>query len=76
MDIGSTGFGSSPELRARRASNPGQCWSSGLLLRSLEFAPCPGNPGHGGVWTSVELLPGSEGGLYANYGGQKVLLAL
>jgi len=37
-------------------------------------APCPGNPGHGGVWTSVELLPGSEGGLYANYGDQKVLL--
>jgi hypothetical protein len=38
--------------------------------------PCPGNPGHDGVWTSVELLPGGEGGLYANYGAQKVLLAL
>jgi hypothetical protein len=38
-------------------------------------AACPGNPGHGGVWTSVELLPGSAGGLYANYGDQKVLLA-
>jgi len=37
--------------------------------------PCPGNPGHDGVWTSVELLPGGEGGLYANYGDQKVLLA-
>lgn len=37
--------------------------------------PCPGNPGHGGVWTSVQLLPGGEGGLYANYGDQKVLLA-
>ncbi|WP_457096693.1 hypothetical protein [Lysobacter sp. P5_B9] len=36
--------------------------------------PCPGNPGHGGVWTSVELLPGGEGGLYANYGALKVLL--
>lgn len=34
------------------------------------------NPGHGGIWTSVELLPGSEGGLYASYGSQKVLLAL
>lgn len=37
--------------------------------------PCPGNPGHGGVWTSVELLPGGEGGLYASYGDQEVLLA-
>ena len=37
--------------------------------------PCPGNPGHGGVWTSVQMLPGGEGGLYANYGDQKVLLA-
>lgn len=36
---------------------------------------CPGNPGHGGVWTSVELLEGgSEGGLYVNYGTRKVLL--
>jgi hypothetical protein len=38
-------------------------------------APCPGNPGHDGVWTSVVLLPGGEGGLYANYGVQKILLA-
>ena len=39
--------------------------------------PCPGNPGHDGVWTSVEVLPGSsEGGLYVNYGDQKVLLPL
>ena len=37
-------------------------------------APCPGNPGHDGVWTSVALLPGSAGGLYANYGDQKILL--
>jgi hypothetical protein len=37
--------------------------------------PCPGNPGHEGVWTSVTLLPGSEGGLFVNYGDQKVLLA-
>lgn len=36
--------------------------------------PCPGNPGHDGVWTSVEILPGAEGGLYASYGTQKVLL--
>ena len=36
--------------------------------------PCPGNPGHGGVWTSVVLQPGGEGGLYVNYGDQKVLL--
>jgi hypothetical protein len=30
--------------------------------------PCPGNPGHGGVWTSVEVLSSSAmdtGGLYA-----------
>ena len=38
-------------------------------------APCPGNPGHGGVWTSVQLLPGGEGGLYVNYGDLKILLA-
>lgn len=38
-------------------------------------AACPGNQGHGGVWTSVTALPGGEGGLYANYGDQKVLLA-
>ena len=37
-------------------------------------APCPGNPGHDGVWTSVTQLPGGEGGLYVNYGDQKVLL--
>jgi hypothetical protein len=37
-------------------------------------APCPGNPGHDGVWTSVVLLPGGEGGLYANYGVEKILL--
>ncbi|TWI12076.1 hypothetical protein [Aerolutibacter ruishenii] len=38
--------------------------------------PCPGNQGHGGVWSSVTLLAGSEGGLYVNYGDQKVLLPL
>jgi hypothetical protein len=38
-------------------------------------APCPGNQGHDGVWTSVTEQPGGEGGLYANYGEQKVLLA-
>jgi len=37
--------------------------------------PCPGHEGHGGLWTSVVLLPGSEGGLFAHYGDQKVLLA-
>ena len=36
--------------------------------------PCPGNQGHGGVWTSVTALSGGEGGLYVNYGDQKVLL--
>lgn len=36
---------------------------------------CPGNQGHGGVWTSVTQLAGGEGGLYVNYGDQKVLLA-
>jgi hypothetical protein len=35
--------------------------------------PCPGNPGTDGVWVSVELLS-SSGGLYANYGGQGVLI--
>jgi len=38
-------------------------------------APCPGNPGHEGVWTSVVQLPGGNGGLYAHYGDLKVLLA-
>lgn len=36
--------------------------------------PCMGNPGHGGVWTSVERLEGGEGGLYVNYGTIRVLL--
>lgn len=36
---------------------------------------CPGNQGHDGVWTSVTVLAGGEGGLYVNYGDQKVLLA-
>jgi hypothetical protein len=39
-------------------------------------AACPGNPGHDGVWTTVELLQGSAaGGLYVNYGDHQVLLA-
>jgi hypothetical protein len=37
------------------------------------WAALPGNPGHGGVWTSV-VLTGGEGGLYVNYGDQHVLI--
>lgn len=36
--------------------------------------PCPGNPGHEGIWTSVTQLEGGEGGLYVNYGTQEVLI--
>jgi hypothetical protein len=36
-------------------------------------APCPGNPGHDGVWSSVEVT-GGEGGLYVNYGDLHVLI--
>ncbi len=36
--------------------------------------PCPGNPGTGGVWTSVTSNGGGQGGLYVNYGGTKVLI--
>lgn len=35
--------------------------------------PCPGNPGTDGTWSSVTLTS-SSGGLYANWGGQSVLL--
>jgi hypothetical protein len=36
--------------------------------------PCPGNEGHGGIWTSVTQSGNGEGGLYVNYGDQKVLI--
>lgn len=37
---------------------------------------CPGNPGHDGVWTSVEVDPDkpSSGGLYVHWNGQSVFL--
>lgn len=35
---------------------------------------CPGNQGHDGIWSSVTQLEGGEGGLYVNYGTQKVHL--
>jgi hypothetical protein len=38
-------------------------------------APCPGNPGHDGVWVNVYVEPGSStGGLYVWYNGVKKLL--
>jgi len=37
-------------------------------------APCPGNQGHDGVWTSVELTLSQSGGLYATIDGVSKLI--